>query len=104
MSIDEYLQQNINSEAIKKAQEFMESSHYSEIQKIVESDAYKMAQEALKMRDSLIHQDTLAQIERMQEQIESSSFYTIPKNQLDQLKSEQEAMQKMLRSFGITDD
>jgi len=100
MSLDEYLKQNIDVDARQKAKEFMESSYYSKIQKIVESENYKMAQEALKMRDSLIHKDTLAQIEKMQEQIQSSGFYTMTEDHRKQLKSAEETMQKMLGNFG----
>ena len=104
MSIDDYLKQNIDVDAIQRAAEFMHSSHYRDIQKIVESENYKMAQEALKMRDSLIHQDTLAQIEKMQEEIQASGIYDFAEDHRKELKQAQESMRKMLGSFGIKDD
>ena len=104
MSVDEYLKQNIDFESIKKAQEFIESSQYKEMQKIVESENYKMAQEALKMRDSWIHKDTLVQIEKLQKDIESISSYMISQSQLNDLRAEQENIQKMLRVSGIKYD
>lgn len=86
MTVEEYLNQHIDSTALEMAREFVESSQYREIQKLVTSETYKMAQEALKMRDSLIHKDTLIQIERLQEQIRSSGFYTISETQTKQIE------------------
>ena len=104
MSIDDYLKQNINVDAIQRAAEFMHSSHYRDIQKIVESENYKMAQETLKTRDSLIHKDTLAQIEKMQKEIQASGIYEIAEEQKRRLDQAKEPMRKMLGSFGIKDD
>ncbi len=104
MTIEEYLKQNIDSDAMKRAKEFVESSQYSKIQKLVESETYKMAQEALKARDALIHKDTLVQIKRLQEQIQSSGVYTISETQMKRLKSEQEAIQRMVGNLSKQDD
>jgi len=100
MSVDEYLQLNIDSSAIQRAKEFLESSHYNEIQKLVKSETYKMAQEALKARDSLIHKDTLEQIRKLQDQIQSSGFYKVQQEHNRQLKHMQEAIQRK-NIFGL---
>ena len=104
MSVEEYLRQNIDATAIQRAKEFAESSHYSEIQKLLASETYKMAQEALRARDALIHKDTLEQIKILQEQIQSSGFYSIHKEQMRRLKSEQDAMQGMVGNLVKKDD
>ncbi len=104
MSIDDYLKQNIDVDAIRRATEFMESSEYNNIQKIVESENYKMAQEAFKMRDSLIHKDTLVQIEKMQEAIQASGVYDFVEDHQEELERAKESMRKMLGSIGIKDD
>ncbi len=103
MTIEEYLNQHIDSNAIKMAKDFVESSQYKEIQKLIGSETYKIAQEALKARDSLIHKDTLIQIKRLQEQIQSSGVYTISEDQIKRLKSEQEAIRKMVGNLSKQD-
>ena len=104
MSIDDYLKQNIDVDAIRRATEFMGSSHYKDIQKIVESENYKMAQEALKMRDSLVHKDTLAQIEKMQEAIQASGIYNFTEDHRKELERAQESMRKMLGAISMKDN
>ena len=104
MSIDDYLKQNIDIDTIRKATEFLGSSHYQDIQKIVGSENYKMAQEALKIRDSLIHKDTLTQIEKMQEAIQASGIYEIAEEQKRQLNQAKESIQRIFGATGKNDE
>ncbi len=104
MSLEEYLQLNIHSNTLKIVEKFMESSHYKEMQKFLESDTFRNAQESLKKRDSLIHEDTLEQIKKMQEQIESSSFFVISEAQKAEFDTMQKNMHIMLKNFTINHD
>lgn len=67
MSLEEYLQQNIKPEILKKATEFKTSPAYEAIQTYTTSGRYKQAKVQLKLRDSSIHKSTLADIKRLQE-------------------------------------
>jgi len=66
MSLEEYLQQNIKPDILKKATEFKTSLAYKSIQTYTTSGKYKQAKIQLKLRDSNIHKNTLADIERLQ--------------------------------------
>ena len=67
MSLEEYLQQNIKPDILKKATEFKTSSAYKSIEAYTTSGKYNQAKIQLKLRDSSIHKSTLADIKRLQE-------------------------------------
>ena len=67
MSLEEYLQQNIKPDTLKRATEFKTSLAYKSIQAYTTSGKYKQARIQLKLRDSSIHKSTLADIKRLQE-------------------------------------
>lgn len=67
MSLEEYLQQNIQPDTLKRATEFKTSLAYKSIQTFTTSGKYKQAKNQLKLRDSSIHKSTLSDIKRLQE-------------------------------------
>lgn len=69
MSLEDYLKQNIKPDILQKANEFKNSSNYKAIKTYSLSDKYQSAKMQLKLRDKNIHQHTLADIQRLQENI-----------------------------------
>ena len=69
MSLEDYLKQNIKPDILQKANEFKNSSNYKAIKTYSLSDKYQSAKMQLKLRDKNIHQDTLTDIQRLQENI-----------------------------------
>ena len=69
MSLEDYLKQNIKPDILQKANEFKNSSNYKAIKSYSLSDKYQSAKMQLKQRDKNIHQHTLADIQRLQENI-----------------------------------
>jgi hypothetical protein len=69
MSLEDYLKQNIKPDILQKANEFKNSSNYKAFKTYSLSDKYQSAKMQLKLRDKNIHQHTLADIQRLQENI-----------------------------------
>lgn len=69
MSLEDYLKQNIKPEVLQKAIDFKNSANYKAIKTYSLSDKYQTARMELKKRDKNIHQYTLADIQRLQENI-----------------------------------
>ena len=69
MNLEDYLKQNIKPDILQKANEFKNSSNYKAIKSYSLSDKYQSAKMQLKLRDKNIHQHTLADIQRLQENI-----------------------------------
>ena len=69
MSLEDYLKQNIKPDILQKANEFKNSSNYKAIKTYLSSDKYQSAKMQLKLRDKNIHQHTLSDIQRLQENI-----------------------------------
>lgn len=69
MSVEEYLQQNINAEFLQKSNEFKSSSKYREILTIATSKKFKTAQEKLLERDVVVHKTILSDIQKLQDEI-----------------------------------
>jgi hypothetical protein len=69
MSVEEYLEQNISPEILQKANEFKMSSSYKAIKEHSLSNKYQTARTELKLRYKNIHENTLADIQRLQDSI-----------------------------------
>lgn len=69
MSVEEYLEQNISPEILQKANEFKMSSSYKLIKEHSLSDKYQTVRTKLKLGYKNIHENTLADIQRLQENI-----------------------------------
>jgi len=69
MSVEEYLKQNISPDILQKANEFKMSSDYKKIQNHSLSDKFQSERTEIKLRYKSIHQDTLADIKRLQDSI-----------------------------------
>lgn len=69
MSLEEYLQANIKSDILEQASKFQKSSKYKQIQAFVSSDRYQNAKKQLKKRDEVIHENILANIQRLQDNL-----------------------------------
>ena len=69
MNLEDYLKQNIKPDILQKANEFKNSSNYKAIKSYSLSNKYQSAKMQLKLRDKNIHQHTLADIQRLQENI-----------------------------------
>ncbi|MCK9453741.1 hypothetical protein [Sulfurimonas sp.] len=73
MSVEEYLQQNMKAELLKKADEFKSSSKYKAIRTITTSKKFKTAQAKLLQRDAIIHRTILDDIQKLQDTILKNS-------------------------------
>jgi hypothetical protein len=69
MSVEEYLKQNISPDILQKANEFKMSSDYKRIQEHSLSDKFQSDKSELILRYKYIHQNTLADIQRLQDSI-----------------------------------
>ena len=69
MSLEDYLIQNIKPDILQKVNEFKNSSNYKAIKTYSLTDKYQSAKMHLKQRDKNIHQHTLDDIQRLQENI-----------------------------------
>lgn len=73
MSVEEYLQQNIQAELLQKASDFKTSQKYKAIRTIIASKKFKTAQEKLLQRDMVVHKTILKDIQKMQDELLKSS-------------------------------
>jgi CHASE3 domain sensor protein len=69
MSLEEYLQANIKSDILEQTIRYQKSSKYKQIQAFVSSDKYKDAKKQLKKRDEVVHENILADIQRLQDSL-----------------------------------
>jgi CHASE3 domain sensor protein len=69
MSLEEYLQANIKSDILEQTIRYQKSSKYKQIQAFVSSDRYKDAKKQLKKRDEVVHENILADIQRLQDSL-----------------------------------
>lgn len=69
MSVEEYLQKNLNHEFLELANEFKNSSEYESIQKLTSSAEYQFAKSEALSRDIQAHKNILQEIEALQKLI-----------------------------------
>ena len=69
MKLEDYLEENIKADVLKKANEFIDSYRYQVIKTYTSSSKYQTARMQLKLRDKNIHKNTLTDIQKLQDKI-----------------------------------
>ncbi len=69
MTVDEYLQENVDAKTLQEAKQFVQSKEYEKIQRYTKSEEFKKARAQLLEKEDVIHQDMLARIDAMQDEV-----------------------------------
>ena len=69
VTVEQYLQENIDAKTLEEAQRFVNSKEYEKIQRFTKSEEFKKAKAKLLETEEVVHKDILQQIDAMQDKI-----------------------------------